>query len=70
MEAQGAESVEGREYGRTTNILGMDQQRKAAADLARQQATASIVGGISDVASSALSVATGNVGGLAGLLGK
>jgi len=57
MEAQGAESVEGREYGRTTTVLGMDQQRKAAADLARQQATASIVGGISDVASSALSLA-------------
>ena len=56
LEAQGAESVEGREYGRTTTVLGMDQQRKAAADLARQQATASIVGGISDVASSALSL--------------
>lgn len=57
MEAQGAESVEGREYGRTTTVLGMDQQRKAAADFARQQATASLVGGISDVASAALGLA-------------
>ncbi len=61
LAAQGAEKVEGREYGRTTTILGMDQRRKAAADLARQQATASIVGGISDVVSSGLSIATGGV---------
>jgi hypothetical protein len=48
----------------------MDQKRKEAADLARQQATASIVGGISDVVGAGVSLATGNVGGLSSLLGK
>jgi hypothetical protein len=60
LEAAGAEDLEQKEYGRTFTTLGMDQQRKAAADLARQQATAKIVGGIADVGAAAASIAMGN----------
>lgn len=59
-EAEGAEGLEEKEYGRTVTTLGMDQQRKEAADLARQQATQSIIGGIADVGSAAASIAMGN----------
>jgi len=66
MEAGGAERLETREFERTGTILGMDQQRKAAADLARQQATQSLVGGIGDLAGAALG-AVGMPGGISGL---
>jgi hypothetical protein len=69
LEAEGAEGLEQKEYGRTFTTLGMDQQRKAAADLARQQATASIVGGIADVVAPAASIAMGNPMGALKALG-
>ena len=47
-------AVQGQEFERTGTILGMEQQRKAAADEARRQATASLVGGIGSLAGAAL----------------
>jgi hypothetical protein len=46
LEAQGAESVQAREQSRTETLLGMSQQRLAAANQARQQATQQLVQGI------------------------
>lgn len=55
QEAQGAMQVQGMEFGRTETLLGMSQQRSAAADQARQQATQSLVGGIGSLAGAAAS---------------
>jgi len=54
LEAQGAESVQAREQSRTETLLGMSQQRLAAANQARQQATQQLVGGIGSVAGAAV----------------
>ena len=54
LAAAGEMAVQGQEFERTGTILGMEQQRKAAADEARRQATASLVGGIGSLAGAAL----------------
>jgi lysyl-tRNA synthetase class I len=46
LERSGAESALLREQERTETLFGMAQQRKARADLAREQATQAIVGGV------------------------
>jgi len=52
--AQGEAMVQGREVARTETLLGMSQQRLAAANQARQQATQAMVGGIGDIAGGAM----------------
>ena len=46
LERRGAESALLREQERTETLFGMAQQRKARADLAREQATQAIIGGV------------------------
>ena len=50
MEAAGAEKARSLEYSKTGTQLGMAQQRLAAANAARQQATQSIIGGVGSLA--------------------
>jgi hypothetical protein len=52
--AQGQQYVQEQEFGRTETLLGMSQQRKAAADAARAAATQDLVGGIAEAAGGAL----------------
>lgn len=56
LQAQGAMDIQDKEQARTETLLGMSQQRLAAANQARQQATSQLVGGIGSM-----------VGGAAGL---
>ena len=49
-EAGGAENVQSQEFGRTETLLGMSQQRKAAADEARQKSSAAFFGGVGNLA--------------------
>ena len=49
MEAQGQIRLEDIERSRTETLLGMSQQRLAAANQARQQATGQLIGGIGGV---------------------
>ena len=49
-EAQGADDLQLRNYGRTQQLLNMAAQRKAAADQAKRQATQALVGGIGSLA--------------------
>ena len=56
-EAQGAMAVQGQEFDRESTLLGMSQQRLAAADAARAQATQSLVGGIGSLAGAAVGFA-------------
>jgi len=49
MEAQGQVRLEDIERSRTETLLGMSQQRLAAANQARQQATGQLIGGIGGV---------------------
>ena len=58
-EASGAMAVQGQEFDRESTLLGMSQQRLAAADAARAQATQSLVGGIGSLAGAAVGAATG-----------
>ena len=62
LEAQGAMIVQDKEQARTETLLGMSQQRLAAANEARQQATQQLVGGIGNIAGAA--VGMGAAGGL------
>ena len=55
--SQGQQVLEAKEFGRNETLFGMAQQRKGAADLARQQATQSLVGGIGELAGAAASMA-------------
>jgi len=48
----GAQESRNLEANKTATLLGMSQQRVGAANLARQQATASIMGGVGDLTSS------------------
>jgi hypothetical protein len=66
--AAGEMAVQGQEFERTETMLGMAQQRKAAADAARQQATASLIGGIGSLAGAAIGAA-GLPGGIGSLFG-
>lgn len=52
--AAGQQYVQEKEFERTETLLGMSQQRKAAADAARAQATQDLIGGISEAAGGAL----------------
>lgn len=51
-EAGGAAQVQGLEFDRTETLLGMAQQRKRAADEARQKASAAFFGGLGNIAGS------------------
>jgi hypothetical protein len=55
-EAQGEQYVQDKEFGRTSTLLGMSQERLAAANQARQQATQQLMGGIGKVAGVGLMV--------------
>ena len=86
MERMGAETARGLELDKRTTLLGMSQERLAAADQARKDATGAIVGGIGQFAGGAASAAAaasaeygqdgklkgfGSIGGgLKSLLGK
>lgn len=50
MEAQGADVMQQRQYGRQQQLLNLAAARRNAADQARAQATASLVGGIGSLA--------------------
>ena len=68
LQAMGEMTIQGKEFERTETLLGMAQQRKAAADAARQQATASLIGGIGSLAGAAIGAAElpGGIGSLFG----
>ena len=51
-EAGGAAQVQGLEFDRTETLLGMAQQRKRAADEARQKASSAFFGGLGNIAGS------------------
>jgi hypothetical protein len=55
MAAQGAMAVQDMEFGRQETMLGMSQARKASADQARRDATASMLSGIGSLGASAAS---------------
>ena len=57
MERMGAETARGLELDKRTTLLGMSQERLAAADQARKDATGAIVGGIGQFAGGAASAA-------------
>jgi len=57
LQAQGTAAQQAQEFGRTETLFGMAQQRSAAADEARRQATQSLVGGIGELAGAAASMA-------------
>ena len=54
LQAQGAMDIQNKEQARTETLLGMSQQRLAAANEARQQATQQLVGGIGNMAGAAV----------------
>lgn len=56
--AAGQQYVQEKEFERTETLFGMSQQRKAAADTARAQATQDLIGGVAEA-----------VGGAAGTIG-
>ena len=58
MRLQGAETARGLEWSKTGTLLGMSQQRTAAANQARAEAKAQQMGAIGDLASAGLSFAT------------
>jgi len=62
MEAAGAEKARGLEYSKTGTQLGMAQQRLAAANQARQQATQSIIGGVGSLAGATAAIGLGGEG--------
>jgi len=64
LQAQGQADIQTAEYGRQQTLLGMGQQRLAAARAARQQATSQLVGGIGQMAGAA-----GEIGAL-GAMGE
>lgn len=59
--AEGAAAKEAKEFERTETLFGMAQQRKAAADAAREKATQGLVGGIANVAVGAGRLAAGGM---------
>lgn len=60
LQAQGEAAVQDKEQARTETLLGMSQQRVAAANEARAQATQQLIGGIGSVAGAA----AGGIGGM------
>ena len=63
--AAGQQYVQEQEFGRTETLLGMSQQRKAAADAARAAATQDLVGGIAEAAGGVAGAMGGGSGGAA-----
>ena len=55
LQAQGEAAIQDKEQARTETLLGMSQQRVAAANEARAQATQQLIGGIGSVAGAAAS---------------
>ena len=70
LEAQGADKARQLQYSKTGTQLGMAQQRLAAANQARQQATQSILGGVGSLAGAAASGIGGGEDGGFGFDGK
>ena len=66
LRLQGAEAARGLEYSKAGTLLGMSQQRVAAANQARAQARAQQMGAVGDIASAGLSIATAGLEGLGG----
>ncbi len=58
LRLSGAETARGLEYSKTGTLLGMSQQRSAAANQARRMAAAQQMGAVGDIASAGLSFAT------------
>ena len=59
---KGEQYVQDREFGRTSTQLGMSQQRLTAANIARQQATQQMIGGIGQVAGAGLAFGADKLG--------
>ena len=66
LRLRGAETARGLEYSKAGTLLGMSQQRVAAANQARAQARAQQMGAVGDIASAGLSIATSSLEGLGG----
>ena len=64
LRLQGAEAARGLEYSKAGTLLGMSQQRVAAANQARAQAKAAQMGAVGDIATAGLSLATASLEGL------
>lgn len=62
-QAQGKQYVQDREFGRTSTQLGMAQQTLTAANMAQQQATQQMIGGIGQLAGTAAALGFGGNGG-------
>jgi hypothetical protein len=60
LQAQGEAAIQDKEQARTETLLGMSQQRVAAANEARAAATQQLIGGIGSVAGAA----AGGIGGM------
>jgi predicted lipid-binding transport protein (Tim44 family) len=72
MVAMGERQTQQMEYEKTSTLLGMSQQRLAAANQARADATNQLVGGLSDTlgglaGGGAFSKKSGDKGGLANM---
>ena len=69
MEAQGADTLQTRNYQKDQQLLNMASGRKNAADEARAQATKALIGGIGNLAGG---IATAGIlpGGIGGKMGK
>jgi len=61
MRLKGAEAARGLEYSKTGTLLGMSQQRVAAANQARAQAMAQQMSAIGDIGSAAMDYAGGKI---------
>ena len=59
----GAEAARGLEYGKTGTLLGMSQERVAAANQARAEAKAQQMSAVGDIAGGAAQMFTGGIGG-------
>jgi hypothetical protein len=68
MIAAGEQVSQQREMDKTGTLLGMAQQRKAAADEARAAAKADLLGGIGDIAGAGIAAGAANAGPLAGVM--
>jgi hypothetical protein len=68
MIAAGELESQKREMDKTGTLLGMAQQRKAAADEARAAAKADLLGGIGEIAGAGIAAGAADVGPLAGFM--
>lgn len=63
LQAEGAMDIQDKEQARTETLLGMSQQRLAAANQARQEATSQLVGGIGSMVGGAAGLGAGGAFG-------